>query len=148
MLTVPKIENFSCSFDWTESAYGNQAQKISINSKFKFHNLKHVFNTSGTYIPNNDQLFLLSNIPTENQPNFLIVMCTGQLNITIPSTSPVGAIVSAMPVFRFWEMIFPAELLCGVNGLYIEGRAQYSAFPMPQGVPVDYFIIAGQAEIT
>lgn len=98
----------------------------------------------GIYTPNNDYLYLFQNRPYSVAPNFMMLLCGGQININLGFSSGASSLQSHTRFFFDSWLLDPTNFM---NNVYIEGRtAAQSA--MPQGVAVDYTVIIGQAAIS
>lgn len=120
------------------------AVKSPIVSALAFKNIANLMQLSGTYTPNNDYLYLYQNIPEEKRPNFFLMICSGQINVTISSAQ--SYLVAALPILKQCFFALPSDF--PINGIYIEGRQSMSPIPMVQGAHVDYFCLMGQATIS
>lgn len=146
MGTPQKIENFKVSFNLTPAAYPGLAVSSPIISQIGIASIQNPIVASGVYTPNNDYLYLAQNIPHDKSPNFFFLMCAGQLNITVANAQ--GYAIAALPIFKQWLCFLPSPNTYPINGIYIEGRTGNVPMPMPQGQPIEYFFLMGQAQIT
>lgn len=144
MLSNPKIKDFLTSFSYTPQEYPGNFCTISTIQQATFSSLTNVVVAQGTYTPNNDYIDIIGTPGTPAvTPNFMILICTGQINVTAQTTGG-NALVTSAPVFKVFYLLFPA----GASGsqpiarVYFDGRTTLP-LPMPQGVAVDYYVISG-----
>lgn len=110
-----------------------------------FSSISQIQTFSGTFTPSDSYLYLAQGMTISNAPNFLIVSCHGQLDMTLSFQKNAMA-MPVMSVGFFSWILDPSNL---VTGIYIDGRIAPNPgnTPMPQGLPVDYTVIIGQATI-
>jgi hypothetical protein len=147
MLTAAQIQNFVMGVTVTPPVYPGTQTSFKLSTAPLLQNVTNFIIKEGTYTANNDYLYLAQGIPPEQAPNFIFLFTSGVINLTI--SAGAGYLCAAMPIFKAWSLIMPAGLPYLVNGIYFEGRTGNSApAPMPQGTPVDYCFIAGQATLS
>lgn len=146
MLTQAQIQKFCLSLTVTPQAYPGTAQPIALQGMLDFKAIANFQFQQGTYTPNNDYLYLAQSIQLAQAPNFMFLICSGQLNLTVSANG--GYMIAAVPIFKVWSLVMPPGLPYTIQGVYIEGRMSgISPAPMPQGTPVDYIFGMGQAQL-
>jgi hypothetical protein len=117
---------------------------LPVKVPLSFAGVSNISVLTGTYTPNDDYRYLIQSPIAA--PNFIAVLCDGQLTLT--STFMKSLACYAVMRFGFFSWVMdPANLL---TGLFIDGRTGPNPgnTPMPQGVPVNYTLISGQATIS
>lgn len=140
-MDITTIKNFMISFGITGPSFAGISNLFQVLQKLSFTSITSAIVKEGSYIPNNDYLWLWQNIPVNQSPNFIFIQTPTALNITV--TSPgLGAIVNAVPANKVFMLCLPPGFI--VDNIYIEGRA-LGPMPMPLGVEVDYYCLMAQA---
>ena len=139
-LSQAQITNFLLSFNFMPPAYAGWAENILSKSAIDFESVTHFNMLQGTYTPNDDYFQIVSGASL----NFVLLSCSAQLNVDIDAAS--GRVIQGLPIFTMLPLVLPNGLTNPITTIYFDGRISYpSPLPMPQGVPVDYAMIVGQA---
>lgn len=112
-----------------------------------FNNVRNLTKFFGTYTPNDDYRYLVQGATLDTSPNFMIVMADKQINFTMSSSHFGNQIIAGLAVIKFGFFSWLTDPDNFIQGIFIEGRVARDS-KMPQGVPVNYTIIAGTADIT
>lgn len=145
------IQNFTVKFDLNPGVINNSTGTIKFSNDVAFSGVTHYQEFKGTYTPNNDILNLLTALPSSQAPNFIIISCSGRIDITMQTSA--GTNIAALPVYKTAVLLLPVGTSDQIYNLYIDGRTNnpqitFDPDPMPQNVAVDYWIIMGQATLT
>lgn len=99
---------------------------------------------SGTYTPANDAK-TLATFNSGNAPNFIVLICDGQLNLNTQHLLVNG--LQNLPVQKvlFWAGTPAPDNY--INAIFITGQTNQHP-EMAQGVAVNYTLIVGQATLT
>lgn len=117
------------------------APAFPINLPLNFSACNHIKMFSGLWVPQDDYQYLQNQFSDADAPNWMIVVCDSQLNVSLTGTQFVSLAVQR---FGFFSWINPANSL--PTSLYLEGRIATPA-PMLQNEPCNYLIVVGQGVV-
>lgn len=137
----------NCSFVATvnPSIVAPGVESLPLNIPLNFSSVANVQVYTGTFTPANDQLTVFTGLLVGAAPNFIIVLCDAQLNLIVENSNAAN-FINNYPVKRFGFFSSVIDATSFIQQLQLNGLAAGNS-PMPQGVPVNYTIITGQAVI-
>ena len=144
-LTAPSIQQANLSMNISPSVITPLLESIPVNLPINFTSMVNLEVLSGSYTPNNDTLSLASSIPTPSAPNFLLLICDKQLNLTVKSGANV--LVAQNPVFKVFFSTLVGSNGYAITDILFDGQTS-DLNPMPQHVLVNYTLVYGQATIS
>jgi hypothetical protein len=145
----PSISN--CEFSIVGEFLTNAGvfQGFNIGKILGFTNISLLKTYQGTFSPANNFLLIDNYGSQVNAPNFLVIVSDSQLNIIDSiGTDPFNMSVNNLAVIPLVD-----SAATFVDSIYIDGRTIAGGLvstlvPMPQGVPVDFYILAIRATVS
>lgn len=120
------------------------ADVFNLRHPLNFEQVSNVEVINGTFVTENNYLYLFQGLANVNAPEWMIIVCDGQMNL-VAAKSQSGAFFS-MPVNRFSFLSWQGDAFDFLSSIYIDGRTS-SPIPMSQGATINYTIIMGRGRL-
>jgi hypothetical protein len=147
-LSTEQVVNALVQMTGYPSTLNPIVETLAVKVPITFSNVQNLNSVTGTFTPANNQLNILVFSDGESgiAPNFVVVFCDAQLNLTINQNNNSDAVFDA-PVQKCLMLLLP-ELANGwISQVQVNGLTSANN-PMPQTQAVNYTIIYGQATIS
>lgn len=148
MTLIPAtITNALLSMNVNPATVSPLTEALTVREPINFGSVANLQVINGTFTPANNVLPLQpGGFNATNAPNFIIVICDAQLNITISGSSV--DYVPVLPVQKVAVIMTPQLAGNYVSTVQLSGSTAPAAVAMAQGTPVNYTVIMGQATIS
>lgn len=143
MLTTPTILNALLTLSANPATLVPMQTMLPVRFPITFSGVSNLQVQSGSYTPANDTKLIASGLSAVS-PNFVLFMCDGLADL-----SSDNAMLALVPVNKV-IMLTMAPIVGGaspIDTLTLSGLVA-NAYPMIQGVALNYTLVYGQAVIT
>lgn len=144
-LSSPNLAGFLISGSVLPSTLNPLQESLPIKLPINFADITNVQVITGTYTPNNDAAILAEFSSAAQAPNFVLLMVDGQANVDMQTAG--FDIVHYAPISKV--LLLTSEVFTSdyITQISINGSTSLQN-PMPQGTPVNYTLVFGQAQIS
>jgi hypothetical protein len=145
-LTTEQVVNALIQMTAYPSVLSPLVETIAVKVPVTFSSVVSLQTFTGTFTPSNNQQNILTFSNGATAPNFLFILTDAQLNITVNQNNNSDTIFNA-PIFKCLFYTQPVFSSGWISNIQLNGLTG-SANPMPQGTPVNYTVVYGQATIS
>ena len=143
-LTSPTITSASFNMTVNPSVVTPLNSILSTPVPINFNSVANLQIFSGTFTPANNILNIATSIQLASAPNFVVLICDAQLNLTVKSGANI--LINSVPVNKIQVITLTPSSTYNVTDILFDGTTA-ALQPMTQSVAVDYTVIVGQAVI-
>ena len=143
-LTVPTITNCNLTMDVNPSVVGNLLETLNVSLPVFFNGITELVTLTGSFTPVNNTQSLVSSLPSNQAPNFVILVTDGQVNLTIKSGPTT--LLDQNPVLKLYFNTMLANSTYNISDILLDGTTS-ALVPMLQGQAVNFTLLYGKATI-